>query len=126
MEIKTFRTSTILIASEGRTRLYKSRAEVPPKLRQELQRTLNSSTAATILIADQRGRNEILKLLRGEPSALRSSAGVIRRKVKTESTPLVAPPLPIWLRKRWVRALIAFLVPAAVGAGFYALLMAGR
>lgn len=126
MEIKTFRTSTILIASEGRTRLYKSRSEVPPKLRQELQRTLNSSTAATILIADQRGRNEILKLLRGEPSALRSSAGVIRRKVRPETMPPVGSPLPAWLRKRWVRGLIAFLVPAAVGAGFYALLMAGK
>ncbi len=126
MEIQTFRTSTILIATDGKTRLYKSRSEMTPELRRDLQRTLNSSMAATILIADQRGRDEILKLLRGEPSALRGSQGTIKRRLRTEPAPAVRAVLPGWLRSRWTRALIAFLLPAAVGAGFYALLTAAR
>ena len=126
MEIQTFRTSTILIATDGKPRLYKSRSEMTPELRRDLQRTLNSSMAATILIADQRGRDEILKLLRGEPSALRGSQGTMRRRLRTEPAPVVRAVLPGWLRSRWTRALIAFLLPAAVGAGFYALLAAAR
>lgn len=125
MDIQTFRTSTILIATDGKTRLYKSRSEMTPELRQELQKTLDSPLTGTVLIADQRGRDEILKMLRGEPSALRNAGGQMRRRLRVEkapSTPLAGPVVPGWLRSRWVRALIAFLVPAAVGAGFYALL----
>ena len=126
MEIQTFRTSTILIASDGKPRLYKSRSELSPQQRQDLQRTLNSPNAATILIADVRGREEILKLLRGEPSALRAASGAVRRRIKPTATPAPRAVMPPWLRNRWVRAAIAFLVPAAVGAGFYALLVAAR
>lgn len=126
MEIKTFRTSTILIATEGKTRLYKSRSEMTPELRQNLQKTLNSSMAATILIADQRGRDEILKLLRGEPSALRGTAGSIRRRLASDTAPVVRTIVPRWLRNRWARALVAFLIPALAGAGFYALLTTVR
>jgi hypothetical protein len=115
-----------LIATDETTRLYKSRSDLKPELRQTLQRTLNSSMAATILIADQRGRDEILKLLRGEPSVLRGAASTIRRRIKTEPAAIVRTVLPAWLRNRWARALIAFLAPAAVGAGFYALLTTVR
>jgi hypothetical protein len=126
LEIQTFRTSTILIATDGKPRLFKSRSELTPQQRQDLQRTLNSANAATILIADVRGREEILKLLRGEPSALRAASGSIRRRIKPTATPAPRAVMPPWLRNRWVRAAIAFLVPAAVGAGFYALLVAAR
>ncbi len=126
MEIKTFRTSTILISTDGQTRMYKSRSEMPVETRQEMQRTLNSSMAATILIADQRGREEILKLLRGEPSALRSNSGSIRRKLRPEAPAPSRVLVPVWLRSRWVRALIAFVLPAAIGAGFYALMIAAK
>lgn len=122
MEIKTFRTSSILIATGGKARVYKSRSEMAPELRQEMQRTLNSPNAATILIADQRGRDEILKLLRGEPSALRGTTGAMRRRVGAGPVAPLRAVLPEWLRRRWARALIAFLIPAAVGAGFYVLL----
>jgi hypothetical protein len=126
LEIKTFRTSTILIATDGKTRLYKSRSEMKPELRRSMQQTLNSTMAATILIADQRGRDEILKLLRGEESALRGASGTMRRRLRTEATATVRTVLPAWVRNRWVRGLVAFLIPAAVGAGFYALLMASH
>jgi hypothetical protein len=97
-----------------------------PEMRQKLQRTLNSPAAATILIADPKGRNEILKLLRGEPSALRDTPGGMRRRVRNEAGAPVRAVLPAWLRSRWTRAVIAFLVPAGLGAAFYAVLSAAR
>ena len=97
-----------------------------PALRKDLNRTLNSPMAATILIADQRGRDEILKLLRGEESVLRGAATSLRRRLRTEPAPPVRTVLPAWLRSPWTRALIAFLIPALVGAGFYALLITAR
>ena len=115
-----------MIATEGRTRVYKSRAEMKPEQRQALQRTMNSSLSATILIADQRGREEILKLLRGEHSALRGTGGTMRRRLRTAPAAVVRGSLPRWAQSRWTRALIAFLIPAAVGAGFFALLTAAR
>jgi hypothetical protein len=68
----TVKTSTIFIAKGGRTRVYRSVSEVPPQLRKELEESTNSFNSATILIADRRGRQEIIKTLNGVPSALRS------------------------------------------------------
>lgn len=88
---------------------------------------MNSSLSGTILIADPRGRGEILKLLRGEPSVLRRAPGMIRRRLRTSADkPKVRAVLPPWLRSRWVRAAIAFLLPALAGAGFYAMIAAAR
>jgi hypothetical protein len=46
--------------------------EIPAKLRKELEEFTNSFNSATILIADRRGREEIVKALNGMPSSLRS------------------------------------------------------
>ncbi len=62
------RTSTIFISSGNGTRVYRSIAEVPPRLRRKLQRSTTGMNSATILIADRRGREELVRALRGEPS----------------------------------------------------------
>lgn len=105
---------------------------MPAEVRSQMQRAMHGPGAGTILIADQRGRKEILKMLRGEPSVLRSAgpASIRNRMPVRSETQLPAGrttvTLPHWLRPRWVRATIAFLLPAALGAGFYALLVSGR
>jgi hypothetical protein len=68
----TVKTSTIFIAKRGPTQVYRSVGEIPAKLRKELEESTNSFNSATILIADRRGREEIVKALNGMPSSLRS------------------------------------------------------
>jgi hypothetical protein len=68
----TVKTSTIFIAKGGRTRVYRSVSEIPQGLRKELEASTNGFNSATILIADRRGRKEILRALQGLPSALRT------------------------------------------------------
>ena len=68
----TVKTSTIFIAKGGRTRVYRSVSEIPQRLRKELEESTNGFNSATILIADRRGRKEILRALQGLPSALRT------------------------------------------------------
>lgn len=72
MDRVTVKTSTIFIAVGDRTRVYRSVDEVPPPLRQRLVESTNSLNSATILIADRRGRQEIMRALRGLPSSIRS------------------------------------------------------
>src|ERR1700729_3320737 len=72
MQRVTVKTSTIFIAKGGKTQVYRSVSEVPPRLRKELEESTNSFNSATILIADRRGREEIVKALNGMPSTLRS------------------------------------------------------
>jgi hypothetical protein len=68
----TVKTSTIFIAKTGRTQVFRSVGEIPARLRKELEQSTNSFNSATILIADRRGREEIMKALHGLPSNLRS------------------------------------------------------
>src|SRR5215471_10208485 len=68
----TVKTSTIFIAKGAKTRVYFSVQDVPPRLRKELEDSTNGFNSATILIADRRGRQEILRALHGLPSGLRS------------------------------------------------------
>src|SRR6202035_1174646 len=59
-------------AKSGPTQVYRSVSEIPDRLRKELEESTNSFNSATILIADRRGREEIVKALNGLPSSLRS------------------------------------------------------
>lgn len=53
--------STIFISAGDRIQVFHSLEEVPDELRERLLETTRGATAATILIADRRGREEILR-----------------------------------------------------------------
>ncbi|HZU26088.1 MAG TPA: hypothetical protein VFA04_11235 [Bryobacteraceae bacterium] len=68
----TLKTSTIFISLGDETRVYRSVDDVPPPLRRKLEQSTTSINSATILIADRRGREEIVRAIRGLPSNVSS------------------------------------------------------
>ena len=64
-----FQSSTVLISAGGTEQVYRSVDEVPVRLRNRLLKSTNSPNAATILIADRRGRQEIAKAMRHLPGS---------------------------------------------------------
>ena len=64
------KTSTILISAGETDAVYRSVKEVPAPLRRKLLKSTNGLNAATILIADRRGREEIARAIRNLPSSL--------------------------------------------------------
>ena len=116
MQRVTVKTSTIFIAKGGgKTQVYRSVSEVPPRLRKELEESTNSFNSATILIADRRGREEILRALNGLPTGLRkrlASSLSAKPEPKPMFTPLVAKNQTVaFLRRNWAE----ILLPGAVG-----------
>jgi hypothetical protein len=114
MHRMTVKTSTIFIAKGGRTRVYRSVNEIPQRLRKELEQSTNGFNSATILIADRRGRQEIVRALQGMPSGLRTrlSSSLSPGQSTTPPTPRKAVrPLARFLRHNWPE----ILLPGAVG-----------
>jgi len=97
-----FRTSVILVAParQGWIRAFRSFKEVPAGVRRALIRSTSGRYAATLVIADQGGRQEIAKAMRGQPARipveladrLRQSARQ-RESVRRLDSPLIR----LWL-----------------------------
>src|SRR5882724_4185980 len=112
----TVKTSTIFIAKRGPTQVFRSVGEIPAKLRKELEESTNSFNSATILIADRRGREEIVRALNGMPSTLRTRlATSLTPKQPSDTRRSSNETNPKWVsfvRRNWVE----ILLPGAVGA----------
>jgi hypothetical protein len=126
MQRVTVRTSTIFISKGGRTRVYRSVDEVPQPLRKELEDSTNGFNSATILIADRRGRAEIVRALNGLPSTLRSrlaSSLAPAKKGAAVETP-VAPPaeaptgVGAFLQRNWLEIGLPIAVGLIMWAAF--------
>jgi hypothetical protein len=72
MESLTRKTSTILISVGDRTRIFRSVSEIPPSLRRKLLESTSGANSATVLIADEGGRQQIMRSLQGETTGLNS------------------------------------------------------
>ena len=111
----TLKSSTIFISVGDRTEVYRSVEEVPPGLRKKLEQSTNGINSATILIADRRGREEIVRAIRGLPSTLRSRLSATLRN--EAQTPSKRREMPLLYLRRWAEVLI----PPALGVAVWLL-----
>ena len=82
----TLKSSTIFISVGNKTEVYRSVEDVPPALRKKLDQSTNGINSATILIADRKGKEEIVRAIRGLPSSLRSRLTTsLRNEAKRET-----------------------------------------
>ena len=68
----THKCSTILISTGAKLRSFRSLNDVPEQMRRRLIQSTSGPYSATLLIADEAGRREVLRSLRGPPSAVES------------------------------------------------------
>ncbi|MGD0499418.1 MAG: hypothetical protein ABSC23_13385 [Bryobacteraceae bacterium] len=109
-----FQTSTVLISEGGSEHRFGSVEEVPARLRATLQQSTHGANAATILIADQRGRQEIA----GSSLSLPPS---IRRLRPAHPGPGAPPPPPdrsACLRRKLVLTAVLTLALALFALAF--------
>ena len=105
----TVKSSTIFISVGDKTQVFRSVEDVPPRLRKKLEQSTNGINSATILIADRRGREEIVRAIRGLPSGVRSRFAASLRKESTDDKKL--PRHVRLLLRNWAE----ILLPGAIG-----------
>ncbi len=117
----TAKSATIFIASGDKTSVYRSVEEVPPDLRRKLVETTSGMNSATILIADKRGREELVRALQGGRSEIKCRiVETMRSKQAQAQAERVTPSRFAGLRSPW--AWLEFLLPIAIGASLWFLI----
>jgi hypothetical protein len=113
----TARSSTIFIATGAKTHVYRSVEDVPPALRRRLVESTRGLNSATILIADKRGREELVRALQGRASDVHCRlADTIRSREQPNQ-----PPLERRFGVRSTRTWLELLLPAAVAGSLLVL-----
>jgi hypothetical protein len=117
MEVMTARSSTIFIAAGGdETRVYRSVEDVPVGLRRKLKHSTGGTNSATILIADKRGREELVRALQGQPSQVQCRlADTIRSRQVSEVISDTKKQRPAGSVRTWLE----LLLPIAIGAALW-------
>src|SRR5215472_13083020 len=111
----TVKSSTIFISVGDKTEVFRSVNEVPPPLRKKLEQSTNSINSATILIADRKGKEEIVRAIRGLPSSLKSRlSSSLRNEAQEEPRPRINWSI-LW--QDWAE----LLLPAAIGLAVWLL-----
>jgi len=111
----TLKSSTIFISCGNKTEVYRSVNDVPPGLRKKLEQSTNSINSATILIADRRGKEEIVRAIRGLPSSLRSRLTTSLRKEAQRESRKTQFLVTFW--ENWAE----MVLPAVIGAAVWLL-----
>lgn len=115
MALLTQRSSTIFIAIGEKTRVYRSVEEIPPTLRRKLQQTTRGMNSATILIADKRGREELIRALQGQPPGVERDLAHSIRPAPPEQQPKPLKRLPFGSLRTWLE----LLLPVVIGASLW-------
>jgi hypothetical protein len=110
----TAKSSTIFVATGDTTRVYHSLDDVPPALRRKLQESTRGMNSATILIADKRGREELVRALQGRTSDVQCRLADTIRAREQEDRSRQTKRLQFTFRT-WVE----LLLPVAIGASLW-------
>ena len=68
----TVKNSTVFVAVDDETKVFRSVDEVPPEWRKRFENPKGGLKPQTILIADRKGREEIMRSLQGHPSSIQT------------------------------------------------------
>lgn len=115
MPLLTQRTSTIFIARGEQTHVYRSVEEIPPVLRRKLQQTTRGINSGTILIADRRGRQELLRALQGQRPRIEHRLAEAVGTAETERRPKPEKLRALGSLRTWLE----LLLPVAIGASLW-------
>ncbi len=115
MAILTARSSTIFISTGKETRVYRSVDDVPAQLKRKLQETTQGLNSATILIADKRGREELVRAVLGEPSNVQCRFAQNARSRQADGEPKQPRRLSAFSTRSWLE----ILLPLAIAAGLW-------
>jgi hypothetical protein len=120
--LNTIKRTTVFIAMGDRTQVFRSPDDIPTPLKKQLAESTRGMNSATILIADRGGREEIRKILNGEPSPLKSRlrADFLKRSIGERSVAAAPKVRNTWRDWRW-RQWAELLLPGAVGLGLWLL-----
>ena len=118
MPLLTAKSSTIFIATGSDTRVYHSTSDIPAPLRRKLEETTHSVNSATILIADKRGKEELVRALQGEESNVQCRLAETMRSRKNERNLQEKRQAAMRVVRRWLE----FLIPLAIGGSLWILI----
>lgn len=118
MALLTQRTSTIFVAIGGETRVYRSVEEIPPALKRKLQNVTRGMNSATILIADKRGREELMRALEEQ----QRTTGASESATITSAEPAEKRQESKWTRFASLKTWLELLLPLAIGASLWVLI----
>ncbi|MBV8812106.1 MAG: hypothetical protein JO033_25850 [Acidobacteriaceae bacterium] len=116
----TAKSSTIFIATGEETRVYRSVEDVPPPLRRKLVESTRGLNSATILIADKRGREELVRALQGRASEVQSRlADTIRSREQQQQNRVEHHRLSFASGKIWLEVLLSAAAAASLFGLYY-------
>ena len=118
MPLLTAKSSTIFISTGGDTKVYHSVSDIPVPLRRKLEETTQSQNSATILIADKRGKEELVRALQGEESSVHCRLAETIRTRKNERSLVEKRQATFRIVRRWLE----FLIPLAIGGSLWILI----
>ena len=109
----TLRSSTVFVAVDEETRVFRSVDEVPPEWRRKFERPKGGLKPQTILIADRKGREELMRAVQGQPSLVRT------RWTAPRIAAAVEPEIHRWTPQQIaIEAAFAAVVGVSVWAAF--------
>jgi hypothetical protein len=116
MQTSTFKTSTIFVATGKRTRVFQSMDDIPTGVRKRLSEQLSGPNTRTLIVADRRGREYLLRVLQ------RATSSASLKSRELISKPAATPPFSdLWLKAKryWLEIALIGLLGAAGWALVY-------